>query len=159
VKILNLDQSTKVTAYAVRNNGKLTDYGEICSDKNERNPVERMKQMYDGIGELLDRIKPNYIVFEQVQYQNNQKVYSQLSQLQGVIFSLLFDRDLGFELVSPPAWRKAVGVVGRNRADQKASIIQIVKERYGLDVSEDIAEAIGISEWSIENIKLSDKVD
>ena len=45
-------------------------------------------------------------------------------------------------MVKASEWRKRVGIKGRKRADVKKEAIEMVKELYGLDVSEDEAEAI-----------------
>jgi len=154
MKLIGIDQSTKSTGVSVWLNGELIDYKTIASEKNEKNPIERMKYMYDEIKALLGIEKPDYVLIENVQFQNNFRVYSQLSQLQGVLFSLFFEREVNFNLIEPTAWRKVMGVTGRKRAEQKASVIQRVKEMFGIDVDEDAAEAIGLGYYGVNNIKL-----
>lgn len=113
-----------------------------------------MYNMYFEVKELIDIVKPEYVCLEAVQFQNNYNTYSQLSQLQGVIFSILFEEDLPFVLIEPTAWRKFCKITGKKRIEQKASTIQFVKENYGRDVTEDEADSIGIGVW-ISN-KLAD---
>ncbi len=149
-----LDQSTKITGYSIWENKNLINYGILESDTKEKNPVERMKQQYDLIKELVNKIKPNFICFEQTQFQNNYKTYSQLSQLQGIIFSILFETNLSFTVVEPTAWKKFCSIKGRKREEQKASTIQMVRDQFDLEVSEDIADSIGIGVWAINNVKL-----
>lgn len=93
IKILALDQSTKITGYSVWNNRKLVNYGHLESNIRQDNPVERMNIMSGLIRDLIKAENPDYICLEQVQFQNNYRVYSQLSQMQGVIFTILFERD------------------------------------------------------------------
>ena len=152
IKILCLDQSTKITGYSIFQDKKLISYGILMSDVNEKNPIERMKQMYDKVVNLIDEINPDFVVFEDVQFQNNYATFSQLSQLQGVIMSILFERNIGFKIIQPTAWKSFVGVKGRKRIEQKASAIQIVKNKYKINVSEDEADAIGIGVWAVNNI-------
>ena len=45
-------------------------------------------------------------------------------------------------VVKASEWRKRVGIKNRKRADVKKEAIEMVKEIYGLDVSEDEAEAV-----------------
>lgn len=112
-----------------------------------------MCNMYFEIKDLIEIIRPEYVCIESVQFQNNYNTYSQLSQLQGVIFSLLFEKNLPFILIEPTAWRKFCKISGRKRDEQKAATIQMVKERYGVDVTEDEADSIGIGLWIVNAIK------
>lgn len=152
IKVLSFDQSTKITGYSLYNNSSLLTYGTLQSESNEKNPIERMKQMYDKIKQCLIKYNPNFVVFENVQFQKNYGTFQQLSQLQGVLMSLLFERNIGFHMIEPTAWKAFCGVKGKKREEQKANAIQIVKDKYNLSVSEDEADAILIGFWAINNI-------
>lgn len=112
-----------------------------------------MKEQYDLIKKLINEHNPDFVVIEGCQYQNNFFTFSQLSQMQGVIFGILFERNIGVEIVQPTAWKSAMGVRGKKRLEQKSSAIQIVNHLYDTIVSEDEAEAILIGCWAIKNIK------
>jgi hypothetical protein len=56
-------------------------------------------------------------------------------------------------MIEPSAWTSFCLIKGRKRIEQKASTIQMVKNKYGIEVSEDIADAIGIGTWAINHIK------
>jgi Holliday junction resolvasome RuvABC endonuclease subunit len=152
VTILNLDQSTKITGYSIFKNKNLDTYGLLCANEDEKNPIERMKEMNDKIIALINNVKPDYIVFEQVQFQNNYGTFQQLSQLQGVIMAHLFLKDIGFTLIEPTAWKSFCKIKGRKRVEQKLNTQIFVKEKYGFNVSEDEADAIGIGTWSSNNL-------
>jgi len=153
IKILAIDQSTKCTGWSLWKDEELSDYGLLESDKTEKNPIERMQQMYFMIKDLIINRKPDYVVIESVQFQSNYRTYSQLSQMQGIIFSILFELDIGFNIIEATAWRKFCNIQGRKRIEQKASTIQMVRDRFVLNVGEDIADAIGIGCWAVNNIK------
>lgn len=152
MKILALDQSTKHTGWSFWNDKQLIQYGVIDADEDE--PVyDRMRYMGKRLTLLIRKLKPDHIVIEQVQFQSNYKVYSQLSQLQGVIIQILFERDKPFTLVEPTKWRSHLNIKGNKREVVKAAAIQMVDDRYDVKVSEDIAEAIGIGLWAIDNVE------
>ena len=119
---------------------------------NEKNPIERMKQMNDEIIKLINEIKPSFIVFENVQFQQNYGTFQQLSQLQGVIMAYLFKTDIGFQIIEPSAWKSFCGIKGRKRAEQKKNTQVFVKDKFNCDVTEDEADAIGIGIWAINKI-------
>lgn len=153
IKILCFDQATRITGYSIFENNKLITYGTLKSNLNEKNYIERLKKMSDNIINLIENIKPDYVVIEDVQYQNNQLTYKQLSQLQGVIMAYLFKINIGFTIIEPSAWKAFCNIKGKKREEQKANTIKFVKAKFGVDVSEDEADAISIGVWSINYIK------
>jgi Holliday junction resolvasome RuvABC endonuclease subunit len=154
IKILCLDQATKTSGYSVFENKKLITYGILQANENEKNPIERMKQMQDRINELIDKIKPSFIVFEDIQFQQNYGTFKQLAQLQGILMAKLFKLDIGFQIIEPSAWKSFCGIKGRKREEQKKNTQVFVKSIYKVSVSEDEADAIGIGFWAINNIKV-----
>lgn len=154
IKILCLDQATKTSGYSVFENKKLITYGILQANENEKNPIERMKQMQDRINELIDKIKPSFIVFEDIQFQQNYGTFKQLAQLQGILMAKLFKLDIGFQIIEPSAWKSFCGIKGRKREEQKRNTQAFVKSIYKVSVSEDEADAIGIGFWAINNIKV-----
>lgn len=112
-----------------------------------------MKQMRDKIIQLIKEIEPDFVVFEGVQYQNNQLTYSQLSQLQGIIMGYFFDINMGFTIVKPSEWKSYCGIKGRKREEQKKNTQEFVKKKYDIEVNEDTADAIGIGVWTVNKVK------
>lgn len=158
IKILCLDQSTRITGYSLWSYNKKTllKYGYVKSNTNEKNPLERMKCMYEEIKKLINNAKPNFVVLEQTQFHQNFSTYHLLSQLQGVLFTLLFEKNINFCLVEPTKWKSHCGVKGKKRAEQKANTIQIIKDKYQLSkLTEDEADAIGMGLWAIHTIEVS----
>ena len=138
-------------------NKELVAYGKLEVDKKEKNIIERMKQMISLIKLKINEHKPDFIVFEDTQFQKSYKTYQELSQMQGVLMNVLFDLDIGFEIVSPGTWRSYSKIKGRKRIEQKLNTIQMIKDKYNLELSEDICDAIGIGLWSINKIKVRNK--
>lgn len=153
MKILCLDQATKISGYSIFDNKELITYGTLECNPKEKNPVERMKQMYDKIVDLINEVSPSFIVFENVQFQNNYGTFQQLSQLQGIIMAHLFKTDIGFQIIEPSAWKSFCGIKGRKREEQKKNTIAFVKNKFGIDCSEDEADSIGIGVWAMSQIK------
>jgi len=158
IKILTLDQATKTSGYSLFENKKLITYGILHAEEKEKNPIERMKQMNDEIIQLIDKHQPDFIVFENVQFQRNYGTFQQLSQLQGVVMAYLFKLNVGFQIIEPSAWKSFCGIKGRKREEQKKNTQAFVKTLYKVSVSEDEADAIGIGFWAINNIKIKGDV-
>lgn len=109
--------------------------------------------MCEKINELIDNTLPDFIVFENVQFQQNYSTFQQLSQLQGVIMAHLFKTNIGFEIIEPSAWKSFCGIKGRKREEQKRNTQIFIKDKYDIEASEDEADAIGIGVWAISKIK------
>jgi Holliday junction resolvasome RuvABC endonuclease subunit len=147
-----LDQATKISGYSVFEKKKLITYGILEAEDKEKNPIERMKQMQDKMIELIDEIKPDFIVFEDIQFQQNYGTFKQLAQLQGILMAYLFKLNIGFQIIEPSAWKSFCSIKGKKREEQKKNTQAFVKTIYKKDVSEDEADAIGIGFWAINNI-------
>ena len=152
IKILCLDQATKISGYSVFEDGNLVDYGVVEIKKKENDGIERIKLMNEEIIKLIKKVNPNFIVFEDVQFQRNYGTFKQLSQLQGVIMAYLFKLNIGFQIIEPSAWKSFCNIKGGKRAEQKKNTQIFVKYKYGKEVSEDEADAIGIGTWASKNI-------
>lgn len=153
MRILALDQATKTSGFSIFDENKLVKYGILTVNYKEKSPIERIKQMQSKVEELINKCNPDFVVFENVQFQNNFATFQQLSQLQGAIMALLFKLDIGFYIVEPLAWKSCCGIKGRKREEQKQNTREFVNLQYNINVSEDEADAIGIGVWAIKNIK------
>lgn len=154
MRILCLDQASKITGYSVWESGKLVDYGTLEANPKEKDIIVRMRQMYFMCGELIDKVAPDFVAFEGVQFQQNYRTYSQLSQIQGLLMSLLFERKIFFTVVEPTKWRSFCAIRGRKRAEQKKATIQMVKDRFGIEVDDDVADSIGLGIWVRGNVRV-----
>lgn len=152
MKILCLDQSTKSTGYCVITTRKTIKYG-LLKTNPEDSMQKRLYDMYHYIYDLTNRVKPDYIVFEGTQYQNNAGTFGNLSILQGLIMSIAYQENLGYAIVEPTRWRAFCKIKGRKREEQKADTKRFVAEKYNVIVSEDEADAIGIATWAINNVR------
>ena len=149
--LLSLDQSTKKTGFCIVKNGKYYKSGVLVVNENEK-AYERMRLMNEEISELISKVKPDYVVFEQIQFQHNYSTYRQLAQLQGIIMAYLFTHDIPFTVIESTAWKSFIGITGKKREEQKKNTQKFVLDKYGLDVTDDEADSIGIAEWSIAHI-------
>ncbi len=119
----------------------------------EENPYERLYYKYKSIKDLIDKIKPDFVVLEEVHFNRNFKTFRLLAQMQGMILGILMELDMGFTIIEPSTWRKFVGIKDRKREDQKKSAIARAKDIFVLDgLTDDEAEAILIGCWAIRNL-------
>jgi Holliday junction resolvasome RuvABC endonuclease subunit len=155
-KVLSLDQSTRITGWCLMSNGIYNSSG-IIEVKDLDDTIERISLMNTDIIKLIDGVKPDIVLFEDTQYQQNASAFRTLSQLQGVIMAYLFKLGLPFYIIPSTAWKSYCGIKGKRRIEQKKNTQIFVKEKYGLGVSEDESDAIGIATYGNKLFKTAYK--
>ena len=141
MKICGIDASTKKTGIALLEDGKLIDYRLL--DYSREYLEKRMRNMLADIHSVLSYYEPDFIRCEDVWIDKNADTAKILARLGGGIYMWAVINNTNFAYIIPSHWRKIVGLPGKgNRTELKKLAIKKVKSDYGLDVTDDIAEAI-----------------
>lgn len=150
MNLIAIDGSTKSSGIAIYKHNKLVETKCITSTSSDL--FTRIKVMLDGIREILNQ-NPDleYLVLQQVRQEGfvNIKTYKALMYLQGCI-SMMIHQDFKHIIIDflyPSEWRKVCSIKqgrGVQRTKQKQNDIQWVKEKFNIEVNDDIADAIGI---------------
>ena len=147
--LLSLDQSSRITGYAIFKNAKLIQYGKIVL--NEDDLGERLVKLRSSILNLINEFQITEIAFEDIQLQsniiNNVATFKSLAEVFGVIHELVEELNIPYIICPTNTWRAHCGVKGKARADRKKSMQLLVKEWYDVSVSDDIADAVGIGKY------------
>ena len=154
MKVLSFDQATNLTGYAVFANSKLKKFGLL--DFHKLTADERAEQMIMGIYNLIDSVKPDIVVVENVQSQANMQVVIMLARLQGAIIGYCYKKNIPWKTYLPSQWRKIIGIAqgrGTKREELKARSLECVKTITKEPVSEDVAEAIAIGCAYLKELK------
>lgn len=143
LKLIAFDQSTTATGYCVMEMGTadIIESGVILPKKND-DTIDRITYT---IKRCLNLVRTNEVAFvfiEGVQVQRNPVVYEVLAKLAGSLEIMLYESGYFVNVVKASEWRKRVGIKGRKRADVKKEAIELVKELYDLEATEDECEAI-----------------
>lgn len=146
--ILALDLSTKASGFAIYEDKKLIDYG--CITAASSNLFNRIDKMIEELTKILQKYKFDCVYIEDVfpeDVHNNRNVFDALKYLQGYVLHLLNDFKLKHTFYTASKWRAKCGIhTGRGikRESLKPQDIAFVKKQFGLDVNDDIADAICI---------------
>ena len=149
-KILSLDTSSKVTGYAVFNNGKLIRYSSI--DKSDiKNGDERMQDMVRCLIILIEREAPDIVVVEETVVTRNPQTQRMLSMILGAVFGTCVNNHFNYRSLRPTQWRKVVRgddeKLPKKREELKLWSISKVAELFNInDISDDISDAILIGQ-------------
>lgn len=163
-RTLALDQASKVTGYAIFDDDKLVKYGTFSTSSND--DIERFSMMRAWLLSMISSWHPDYIGIEGIQFQEEgatgQKigitVFQTLARLQGILMMTCHDAKVPFEICPTNTWRHSCGVKGKTRTNKKRSTQLLVQQWYGIKVSEDEADAIGIGRHLVSYIQKNTSV-
>lgn len=163
--ILGVDPSSTLTGYAVLNlDGKLIDAGLLKPDKTSAPALDRVDSMLTGLDELLREHKPEWTILELPSghvHGKFQKTNMGVLAILGMAVGKFHERlraaqqgtNAGMTLVTVSANDWTGGV---KKAKRQASIALQFKRQYkiGDDKGADCADAIGLCQWYIEQLRL-----
>jgi Holliday junction resolvasome RuvABC endonuclease subunit len=160
MRVLALDQSTRVTGWSLFDDGKYITSGIIDLSKI-KDTTERTKQMGILICKKIEEYHPDHIVIEEVQCQSNVDTVKKLARLQGVAIGFAAANNIPLHILEPTKWRAALGYKQGPRVERKAlkqQSLDYVKNNFGFVFAEDRSEAICINEaahkifnWSVDD--------
>ena len=143
-KLISLDSSSTKTGWAIFENGILNDYG-VIDLHNNRDSESRLHNMVQKLWDILEYHKPDIIVVEKLNVSRNLQATRLLSKIMGSIYCyyVLHDNVFYFE-IQASEWRAKLGMqsTGRKRDEYKELSINYIKDKYDIDVSDDVSDAI-----------------
>lgn len=154
-RLLALDQASKVTGWAIFEDGELKSYGKISLD--DPNTDTRLVQLRQDIQTLVADYNIDEVIFEDIQQQNNVannvQTFKVLAEVYGVVSELLQEIQIPHSTVLAASWKSTLGIKGRTRAEQKKNAQLYVEQNYGIHVIQDIADAVCIGTHHIKKNK------
>lgn len=143
--LLSLDTSTTSTGCAVYENGKLRETKLIVGDK-KTTAEDRIREILKNIFNYISEISPDIVVFETPSIARNAKTQRELCFVAGGVMGICVIKDIFYYEMRPSEWRKIVRseneVLPRKRVELKKWAIDKVKADFGIEVGDDIADAV-----------------
>lgn len=149
MRLLALDQASRVTGVAIFDDYKLVKYGTF-EIKSNQELGKRLTQFLENLDKLYAAYHFDAIVYEDIQLQmGNVETYKKLAYVQAMILFWCEKHEKNLYCLSPSHWRKILkdkyGMSwGRKRAEQKQTAIDFIQEHYKKEVDSDTADAICI---------------
>ena len=150
--ILSIDASTKSSGIAILDSEKNLIYYD-CLTASSTDLIKRIKKMTENISKIIkDYPQIEKIILEEVRPDTNiynLKTYKALMYLQGAIVTMVHDEqpNIKIEYIYPSEWRKECNIkqgAGVRRTTLKQQDINFIKEKYSIEVNDDIADSIAI---------------
>lgn len=156
-RVIAFDQATENFGLSIFENEKLIFYKLYVFSGDLKTRMVKIKRFIENI--VISEWKPDYIVFEDIQMQQGGYLtFKVLAGLLGLIEAICGDKEVPYEVVSPNVWRKYAGTCGKTRQEEKKLSIAVVKEKYGVTVNDDVAEAILIGRYGAKMHKMEVKM-
>ena len=146
--ILGIDPGTAITGYGVveylGNHYKLVEYGTISSAKTEK-PAARLNKIYNGIKQLIDIYKPDYVAVEELFFNKNVKTALQVGQARGVVLLAAQRKEVAIYEYTPLQVKQAVVGYGRAEKKQVQFMIKALLNLPEIPRPDDAADALAIA--------------
>lgn len=157
-RILALDQATRTSGFAIMDNGELITYGIFEAVGEDE--IDRDHQLKEWLVNMIIQWDIDLVALEGLQFQEESAgrkmgvtVFQTLCRLQGILMETCFARRIPYVICPTNTWRNQVGVKGRSRDDRKRSAQLIIKDTYGMLVSNDESDAILIARYATDTNK------
>lgn len=153
-RLISIDSSTKKSAYAIFDNGTYIQ-SELINLEKIRNMDERFMQMSLQLINILIKYQPEVVYIEDTVVPRNVQTQRFLTRLQGVVYAYCVMNGCEFYTIRPTVWRKLVGIKqGKKKRDElKEAAINLVMDKFGMQVNDDEAEAVLIGIAAIKQRK------
>lgn len=159
MRVLSMDQSTRVSGWAYFEDGEYVCSGVVNMSKSTLATHERSFEMAKALWKIIKKYKPDCLVIEDTQQQNNIKTVVILARLQGMIIGYAEAHKVKVHILTPTQWRSVLNYSQGpkvKRAELKKQSIEYIKNKYGFKVSEDEAEAIALNDAARQKLSLDD---
>ena len=149
MRLLALDQASRVTGVAIFDDDKLVKYGTF-EIKSNQELGKRLTQFLENLDKLYAAYHFDAVAYEDIQLQmGNVETYKKLAYIQAMILFWCEKHEKNLYCLSPSHWSKILkdkyGMSwGRKRAEQKQTAIDFIQEHYEKEVDSDTADAICI---------------
>lgn len=145
MRIIGIDGATVKSGIAVFDDGKYVTH-KLFSFSGDANV--RIPKMMMAICNFIKEYAPDKIIMEKSMLTNNIDTVQKLSNLAGAVMFYCYSKGIPFEHQYPSQWRKKVGLTQGSKVKKevlKAEAIAAVRQEYGLELTDDEAEAVLIT--------------
>lgn len=145
-RILGIDPGSRVTGYGIidETRGGMVYVASGCVRVKSHEFPARLKQIYDGIHEIVSQYGPEQLAIEQVFMHKNAESALKLGQARGAAICAVLSEDL--PVYEYAAREIKLALVGKGSAD-KCQVQHMVKILLGLrgDLQLDASDALGVA--------------
>jgi len=144
--ILGIDPGSRVAGYGLikKQGNKLTYVASGCIRVKEKELPQRLKQIFDGVTQIIEQFGPDEFAIEQVFMARNADSALKLGQARGVAIVAAVNAELPVSEYAARAIKQAVVGTGAATKDQVGHMVKQMLKLPGRP-QEDAADALAIA--------------
>lgn len=146
--ILGIDPGIAIVGYSIvkcsGNNFKPIDYGCITTSSKSPFP-ERLKMVYDDLGEIIDKYNPDELAIEELFFNKNVKTAIQVGHARGVEVLAAINKKLKVYEYTPLQIKQAVAGYGRADKRQVQEMVKMLLNLKEIPKPDDAADALAVA--------------
>ena len=146
MRILALDQASRVSGWSVFIDEELKDWGHLTTNQEEVG--DRLVAIRNFIINKVQEWNIDTIAFEDIQLQtsvgNNVKTFKVLANVYGVVLETAVELNKKVMIIPSSTWKSKLAIKGRNRPEQKKNAQLFVANTYNVKSTQDESDAICI---------------
>lgn len=144
--ILGIDPGSRITGYGlIKVKGNITEYvGSGCIKVMDKDISKRLKNVFDGVGEIIRQYKPDVFAIEQVFMAKNPDSALKLGQARGAAIVAATAKDLPvFEYSARQIKQSVVGKGSADKTQVQHMVMHLLKLAKAPQA--DAADALGVA--------------
>ena len=139
-RVLALDQSSRITGYAIFEDNMLIKVGKFTLEDVDFST--RLYKFKQKISSLIQQYQIAEVAFEEIQLQQNVDTFKKLAMVYGLMLYTVEEHKLPYTIISSNTWKSFCKIKKSTREPEKKQAQQFVQERYGIKVTQDEADAV-----------------
>lgn len=148
MRVLGIDPGYAIVGWGVvdyiGNRFNPVDFGAVCTDAGT--PFEdRLRAVYDGVREVIERTEPDYLAIEKLFYQHNQTTVIGVAEARGVILLAAAQAGLPIYEYTPMQVKQAVTGYGSAVKKQVQEMTRILLRLPAVPKPDDTADALAMA--------------
>jgi crossover junction endodeoxyribonuclease RuvC len=149
MRILGIDTGTRIAGYGIvdiLSGGRLyaVDYGVIRANTKDAFPL-RLKNIYEGLTNVIEKHKPDYAAVEEIFYGKNVKAALRIGEGRGIALLSAASANLPVSEYAATTVKKAVVGTGNAHKSQVQAMVKIILNLSELPEPFDAADALAIA--------------
>ena len=155
--VAGIDGGTNSSGLCIMKDGELK-FRTLIDLHKEKNAMKRIQNMLLKICEILDQYDVDAVYMEKSVLKTNVDTVQKLANLAGGIMLYCAKNNIEFNHPLPSEWRAKIGIKQSNKIKRevlKEEAILAVKNEYGINVNDDVAEAILIARSAFDLPKIN----
>ena len=146
--IIGIDPGIAILGYGVLdyegNKFKVIDYNAIITTNKYKMP-ERLEIIYDSLGKVFDKYRPDAVAYEELFFNQNAKTAITVGQARGASVLCAQKKKLNIFEYTPLQVKQAVVGYGRAEKKQIQQMVKIILNLKEIPKPDDVADALAIA--------------